>query len=269
MNTLLLLSAVMGQVVVDPASVVVFGRDRWYQTVRGDEETFTGVLEKIPGAGQNSRTFFTLVMAQDGRNTTREVFIGPDNTPLLPYAGRRVRLTGMAVDLKVDGRMKYEIWPARLEVVGAGVPVGVGGVIGGGGGLIVTSTDWQVSIGPGAVPLIGTGQLQQVARSQAELLQVMGGKQQSVDNLLRALNVKGVDFRRNMLVFVSGGICRGPGHVVEITGIDQVNLTYVVHWALRSPPLNPANANLSHPAKVLIVTRTEGPVRFDPPAIRR
>ncbi len=265
MHSLLLLAA-MAQIQVDPATVVIFGREAWYQAVRGDEESFIGVLQRIPGTGRESRNAFCIVMAADGKNNTREVFIGTGNPNLLPFLNRRVRLTGMSVDLKVDGRMRYEIWPAKLEVAGGG-PIIVGGM-GGDPVNIITSTDWGVTIGPGAVPLIGTGQIQLLCRNPDQLLNAMGGKQKSVDNLYRSLNVKNIDFRRNMVLFVSGGICRGAGHTVEITNLTMNDQTLQVRWALRSPAGNPALGNLTHPSKVLIIPRSDGPVRFDPIARR-
>src|SRR5436190_13389004 len=180
MHSLFLL-AVMAQVPTDPASVIVFGRDRWYQTVKGDEEAFTGVLERIPGTGRNSRNAFCLVMALDDKNTTRELFIGADNRNLIPFVNRRVKITGMAVDLKVDGRMRYEIWPASLEVVGGGI--GVGPIGGPDGVRIVAQTGWNFPIGPGPVPFVGTGQLQAVARSPEELQRLLG-RGQTAEGLL-------------------------------------------------------------------------------------
>src|SRR5688500_17314173 len=113
MNSILLLAALtQGQV----GDGVVFGREAWYRAVRGDQETFVGVMDKIPGAAGDSRCFFTLVTAIDGKNTTRDVFVAGNNQALAGFAGRRVRITGMAIDLKVDGRMRYEIWPARIEL---------------------------------------------------------------------------------------------------------------------------------------------------------
>ena len=79
MYSLLLLTVMAQPIDPAPATVVIFGRDRWYQTVKGDEETFVGVLERIPGTGRNSRNAFCLVMGRDGQNNTRELFIGTDN----------------------------------------------------------------------------------------------------------------------------------------------------------------------------------------------
>jgi hypothetical protein len=256
------LLAVMAQPIEPaPASAVIFGRERWYQTVKGDEETFVGVLQRIPGTGRNSRNAFCLVMGEDGQNNTRDVFIGTDNRNLLPYVNRRVKIVGMAVDLKVDGRMRYEIWPARLEAGGGGGVVGIGGDVN-----IIASSGWSVPIGMGPVPFVGTGQIQAVARSKDELQQLLP-KGQTVDALTKALNVDTIQFKKNMVILVSGGVCQGPGYSVDAT-VDMVDRTLLVRWRLNKPAVQPGNANLTHPGRVLLVPRYDGQVLFNPPAKR-
>src|SRR5262245_56925618 len=216
MNSILLLAA-LAQVPADqPGAVYVFGRQNWYQTVKGDEEVFAGVLQRIPGTGATSRNAFCLVMAVEGKNTTRELFIGTDNRALVPYVNRRVKITGMGIDLKVDGRMKYEIWPNRLEVVGG--PVGPVGPIGWPDNPaedLSPATKRNVPLPKvGACPRPGTGHIQQVARSPEELARAVGG-QQNVNGLLKALNVRGIDFRTQMVILASGGVVQGPGYTFE------------------------------------------------------
>jgi hypothetical protein len=43
--------------------------------------------------------------------------VGTRGQLLEPYVGQRVRLTGKAVDMEVEGTQHHEIWPARLEVL--------------------------------------------------------------------------------------------------------------------------------------------------------
>lgn len=270
MNSILFLAA-MGQVALADNSVVVLGQQRWYQLVKGDEESFVGTLERIPGTGLNSRNAYTLVMAVDGRNTTREVFIGNDNRLLNAYVNRRVRLTGMAVDLKVDGRMKYEIWPAKLEVLGGGgVGPVVGPVIGPVDTNIIAQTNWNVPIPKvGAIPRPGAGHVQTVVRSQDELLRFLGNDQKAVDGLFRSLGIpQGMAWKRNMIVFASGGVVQGPGHSVEILGVDLIQQVLLVRWQLVKPDVPGVKADLHHPGRVMIVPRYDGPVRFDPMANR-
>jgi hypothetical protein len=271
MNSILLLAAMAQFPVADaPGTIIVFGRQQWFQTAKGDTETFNGILERIPGTGATSRTAFVLTMALEGKNTTRDIFIGGDNRALVPYANRRVRVTGMAVDLKVDGRMKYEIWPAKIEIVGGAVgpPIVIGGIGGNVPVDIVASTNWSVPIPRvGAIPRLGTGHIQQVARSQDELVRILGN-QQNANNLIKALGLQGIDYTTQMVILLSGGIVQGPGHSVEVTSVDMVDRIMFVRWVLRKPGGQPVNINNFHPGRVIVVARSDFPVRFDPPAQR-
>lgn len=266
MNSVLLLAALFQAQVDGP--VFVFGRQAWYQTVKGDEEVFSGILERIPGTGATSRNAFLLTMALEGKNTTREVFIGADNRQLVPYVNRRVRITGMAIDLKVDGRMKYEIWPNRLEVFGGGIgPVGPIGGLEGGAVNIIRAANWNVPLPKaGAFPRPGTGHVQQIARSHDEFVRAVGN-QQNLNHVLKSLNLPGVDFRKHMVILCSGGVVQGPGYTFEVTGLEMVERIMVVRWQLLKPNGVQMNLNLSNPGKILVVPRSDFPVRFDPRAV--
>src|SRR5262245_7078103 len=258
MNTLLILAA-MAQVVDQGA--IVFGRDAWYQAVKGDEETFTGIVKRIPGTGLNSRTAFCLVMALDGQNTTRDIFVGgnANNQALAGLHNSRVRITGVAIDLKVDGRMKYEIWPAKIEVTGGGVIGAIGGLGGLGSFNLVVQVAWQCRPSSGPAVRVGVGQLQLVARSQDELLRIMNNNQIEVNRLYNALGVRSIDFRKNMVLLFSGGVCKSGGYTVELVGMDLIDRVLLVRWNLR-PPLQGqvVNATLTHPGKVVVVPRYDG-----------
>ena len=93
----------------------LFAKEDWYKGQPGKEQTFEGVLQRARrgGAGFGRFNPYRLRM----RGGTREVYVGSQGQLLEPYVGKRVRLTGKAVDMEVEGRQHREIWPARLEVV--------------------------------------------------------------------------------------------------------------------------------------------------------
>ncbi len=244
----------------DRPSLVIFGRERWYQAVKGDEEVFTGVLERLPGGGRNQRNSFVLVMRGDVRNPSREVFVGEDTRALLPFVNRRVRITGMAVDLRVDSRMRYEIWPARIELEGRGVG-------GGRPGQILARLDWQARLPPGGVVRLGAGQQQAAIRSGVEFFKAVNGNREEAREIVRGLGVDDIDWRTQMVLVVTGGVQQSTGYAVEITNIDIKNQTMTVSWRLQRPgPRDPMILKPSHPAQIVVVPRFEGNVRFDPPA---
>jgi hypothetical protein len=123
-----------------PAKKELFAKEEWYKGQRGKEQDFVGVLEKAAGGGGIGFGRFNpyrLVMTVtvpviveekiDGKivrrtefkteKRTREVYVGGKPDLLAPYVGKKVKLTGKAVDMEVEGKQHHEIWPARLEVV--------------------------------------------------------------------------------------------------------------------------------------------------------
>ncbi len=104
-----------------PAKLELFAKEDWYTGQKGKEEDFVGVLlfkdrgKGVVGFGRFNP--YTLEMGEEGKKNVREVYIGGKPELLKAYIGKRVKLTGKAVDMEVEGRDHREIWPARLEVV--------------------------------------------------------------------------------------------------------------------------------------------------------
>jgi hypothetical protein len=236
----------------DRTAVVVFGRDKWYQAVRGDEEVFTGLLEKSPGGGRNARTSYCLVMQVEGKPVTREVFVGEETRLLLPFVNRKVKITGMGVDLKVDQRMRYEIWPARVELDGRGG--------GGRDGDILARADWEAKLPQ--FRQIGQGQEQAVVRTPQEFAKVCNNSKDEARAILKALGVEDIDFRREMLLIVTGGVQLSTT-TVEVTGIDARERSMTVTWRINKPSREPAVRKHTHPAQILVVPRFDGQVKFE------
>lgn len=249
-----LVQAPPAQAAPRPPSLVIFGRERWYQEVRGDEEPFVGILERLPGAVRGSRTAYRLVMHVEGRPVAREVFIGPDPNVLAPYVGQRVTLTGTAVDLKVEGKMRYEIWPARLDVGGAAAPVPATQVL--------ARAPWNMK--DRGVIKVGVGQQQLVIRGNQELLAVAGGPAEA-RAMLQALGVPAVDWKTQMLLLVAAGVQPNKSHTLEVTSIEDRDKTLVVGWRLNRPgPKEAIIAGFANPAQLVLVPRFDGPVKFEP-----
>jgi hypothetical protein len=257
MNSLLLLAAMAQFPVGD--GVVIFGREPWYRAVRGDQETFTGVLQRIPGAALDSRCTFCLVTAIEGKNTTRDVFVAGQNQALANFAGQRVRITGMTVDLKVDGRMRYEIWPARLEGAGGGPgdPVVVGNPI-------LASTEYNLPAGTATGIVRPGGFVRLPVRSPEMLLRVCVSPQNAAE-LLGRLGTQGrpFDWNRFMLVVCSNGLQTSTGCSIQIVGVDQVGQGWRVRWRWHTPALGQGLVRSVHPSKVIVLPRLDGPVTFE------
>lgn len=107
-----------------PAKKELFAKEEWYQNEKGKEEDFTGILKYTPppkgvvGFGRTNPFRLEFI----GKNGFREVYVGGKDEVLKDYAGKKVRLTGKAVDMEVEGRNHHEIWPARVELLPADKP---------------------------------------------------------------------------------------------------------------------------------------------------
>ena len=113
---------------VPPAAgaVELFGGDEWYKSQEGPEQEFEGVVVKLPAAGQPTiyMRFNPFRLKMD--KSQREIYVGGKPAVLEPFVGKRVRITGKAVDMTVEGKTFYEVWPARLTVLGAPPDGGAG-----------------------------------------------------------------------------------------------------------------------------------------------
>jgi hypothetical protein len=98
----------------------LFAKEDWYKDEKGKEEDFVGVLQfkdrkGVVGFGRFNP--YTLVTGDGDKKTVREVYVGGKPDLLTPYIGKKLKLTGKAVDMEVEGEKHNEIWPARLELL--------------------------------------------------------------------------------------------------------------------------------------------------------
>lgn len=86
-------------------------------------------------------------------------------------------------------------------------------------------------------------------------------RQEQAARYAKALKVKQIDWDKQMIIGVSGGVLPA-GSNVEITRIDQNNdKSLTVHWRLHEVPVKSAKG-IIHPAQVVLVERTMGEVKF-------
>src|SRR5262249_36120052 len=101
----------------------LFAGEDWYKSQKGEEQTFVGVLQRVDRGkgvvGFGRFNPYRLVMEDKGKKDVREVYVGGKMEILAPYVGKRVKLTGKAVNMEVEGREHRGSWPARLEVLNA------------------------------------------------------------------------------------------------------------------------------------------------------
>jgi hypothetical protein len=80
---------------------------------------------------------------------------------------------------------------------------------------------------------------------------------------LKALKMSDIDFTKQMVVGVSGGVQPAGSHL-EITRAetDQAGKTLIVYWKLHPAAKDKPTAGISHPAEVVLLDRFTGDIRF-------
>ncbi len=80
---------------------------------------------------------------------------------------------------------------------------------------------------------------------------------------MKALKVSEIDFTKQMVVGVSGGV-QPVGSHVEVTRaeVDAAGKTLTVYWRLRSPNKDKPAQGITHPAEVVLLDRFSGDIRF-------
>jgi hypothetical protein len=247
-----------------PAKLELAGAEAWYRNQKAKEETFVGVLEKLPlppgAVGFGRINPFQLVL-EDGK-AKKEIYLGARGALLAPYAGKKVKLTGKAVEMEVEGKQHHEVWPARLEVVRADDKPDKKPEAGSGegeeAGKLLAQGPWtgprprQMVVfhsakdvmktfspsGGGAPP--GSGE-----NAETELAKGLG----------KMLKFDKLDFKKHMLVLVSlppGAKGRG----VKVTDATVKDKKLVVQWK---------ETETATPAVLAVFPQFEGEVTFDPP----
>lgn len=90
----------------------LFSEADWYTGRDERELVFTGKLERVPGAGGPSIVMRTHWYRLEGRS----LYTGGKKVPELEkLVGKKVHLLGKAVDLRLEGKLLEEIWPAAVR----------------------------------------------------------------------------------------------------------------------------------------------------------
>jgi hypothetical protein len=254
------------------AKLELFAKEDWYKDQKGKEEEFTGVLEKVkaPEVGFGRFNAYRLVMGEGDKKMTREVYVGNKKDILDAYIGKKIKLTGKAVDMEVEGTMHKEIWPARLELIEAEkkeekkdskadekAP------------KIVASATWVHGGGPKPkTSVIRTAEEAAVALGlPADKAKEEGAQKEATEKFAQLFKVEKIDWQKQMIVTAALGTRNTGGYSVEFTGLEIKDKTFTVKWKENGPkPGQPVLQVITMPAGAALVERFEGEVKFDPAA---
>jgi hypothetical protein len=83
--------------------------------------------------------------------------------------------------------------------------------------------------------------------------------------LAKALKVESIDWKKQMVVVISGGQQRTGGYSVEVKSLEFKDGELIVHWKLNSPaPGSIVTQVITTPTLTILLDRFEGDVVFDP-----
>lgn len=243
---------------VVPMKIELFAAEDWYKSQAGEEKTFDGVLRYKPRpagvVGFNRFHAFRLELKAGGQ-AVREVYAAGKEELLKPYADRRVRLTGKAVDMEVEGKFHAEIWPARLELLPdapPGQPV-----------KLLGKAAWLASTEP------GTPGRWAAIRSREEFAAAIKPETEvnaALARVAKMLKVDGIDWSKHMLVVVAAGAKPTGGYKVDIVQVTRADGVLTVHWKLHAPkPGDIVTMAFTHPAQVVLIEQVPDQVVFVPP----
>ena len=120
----------------------------------------------------------------------------------------------------------------------------------------------------------GKDKVQLVLRSAAELVAAVpmyknsdappaAVEKKATADLAKALKVEDIDWKKQMVVVVSGGSKSSGGHRVEVTGLEIEDKTMTVKWKSH-PPKGFATRAFTHPGEAVLVPKFSGKVVFAP-----
>lgn len=86
-------------------------------------------------------------------------------------------------------------------------------------------------------------------------------------NLAKQLKVEAIDWKKQMVIVVSGGTQRTGGYSVEVKSLEVKDGKLIVHWKLNTPaPDSIVIQVLTNPTLTILVDRFDGDVVFEPKA---
>src|SRR5262249_13171484 len=100
-----------------PLKKELFAKEEWYKNHKSEEHIFVGELHRVErrkgGVGRFNP--YRLEIEKSKTKNVFQVYAGGKPDLLAPFVGKRVKIAGKYVLIRVEGRTYSEIWPARIE----------------------------------------------------------------------------------------------------------------------------------------------------------
>ncbi|MCS6977732.1 MAG: hypothetical protein NZM31_12100 [Gemmatales bacterium] len=234
----------------------------WYQQAPEPEIEFEGKLDYQPGDGRIGIPprygVFRIIGVEEGKPISRRIYTEDRDHLLAPLVGRRVRMVGKVVSRDSESGKSVEFWPGRVIA-----DLGVAGEAIGEIKVFARTSRW-LPAKRGVQPQM------LVIRDAATLAQVSGmaggGAEAAAEKALCQLletkpgvgGISSIDWKKQMLLVISGGVQPMGGARVEVTRLTLQEKGLDVYWKLMTQP---GGVGLP-PTETLLVPRFEGEIRF-------
>jgi hypothetical protein len=196
---------------------------------------------------------------------TQLIYVGNKDDALQAYAGKTVKLTGKALETVVGSKTINTFWPGRLELWDPKAKVEDDE------GCCIDEKDAPLKIYAKAhwhyadmSPRADNNGKQFVIRSAADLLANMnigrtpdGTDDERVAAVAKQLKVGSIDWKKQMLIVVTGGVKESGGWKIDIAAVTRGEKACTVSWSLEAPQGVTPHA-VTHPAVMALVDRCEG-----------
>src|SRR5262245_9037736 len=176
--------------------------DEEYGKAGGKEVTLDGLLERTPvtgraGGSARFNVFRLRFQDFDGKEAVRELHLGDKAYLVAGQVGKKVRVHGKLMEVKVESGTVAELWPAWVQPLTGPLVLGVDGIF--------ARCDWQPE------EARKRGKFQYVFRSGEQLAEAMrvrgsSAAQTATGMLAQRLRVPSLDWDKHMLLCVSAGL---------------------------------------------------------------
>lgn len=245
-----------------PVNLPILSAEKWYKDAKEPEQEFEGKLDVNPGDGKiavpKRYSSFRLIGIDDGKPVARLVFTDGKDQLLGAFVGKRLKLLGKVVAADHEGMKLVEFWPGQVLAVTGEATESIGEIK-----VLARTQRW--------LPSKRTAQAQAfVIRDAATLAQleglVGGGAESAAEKKLcgqlearpGAQGIPSIDWKKQMVVSIGGGIQPRGGAKVEVTRLLLQEQGLDISWKLLTQP---GGVGLP-PTETMLLPRFDGEIRF-------
>ncbi|HMP01893.1 MAG TPA: hypothetical protein PKD86_17535 [Gemmatales bacterium] len=246
---------------VAPSMLPLLAEVEEYKKLSVEEQRFEGILEYLPGTGRiglaSRFTGLQLRWLQDGKVRSVPLVTLDRDEALVPSVSFRVEVAGKLIRTGTEEDAAEELW--------------VGGFVVKSPAPRLALTELRPIARASNIMFLGTpNQAAQartvVMRSARDVVAAMRltgnmAERQATDQLAKALGVRTIDWRNQMVVHVASPPRAVGGMLLSIKRLQVGDQGLVVEWSYDRVP-NLGNRATAYPSETVLVPKIDGEVKF-------